>query len=125
LLPSHFACVGFARREKTDKEFQDEMLEAINTFSRTKPINPEIWKDFSNQLFYHRSEFHQDEGYETLNKRLLEIDKKYGTKGNRICTYQPASSVIIEKLHQHNLIYDINHVNDKWSRVIIENFWTI
>lgn len=123
LLPSHFACVGFARRAKTDKEFQDEMLGAINTFSRTKPINLEIWKDFSNQLFYHRSEFHQDEGYESLNKYLLDIDKKYGTKGNRIYYLSTEASffpIIIEKLHQHNLIYDVNHVTDKWSRVIIE-----
>src|SRR5262245_9763780 len=63
-LPSHFACVGFARREKTHEQFRSEMFDAINKFSRSKPIDQKLWNSFSEQIFYHRSEFDNDNGYD-------------------------------------------------------------
>src|SRR5689334_19634483 len=66
LLPANFACVGFARREKSHEDFRQEMKEDINSFSRTKPIDEAFWKNFQEQVFYHRSEFDDDAGYEKL-----------------------------------------------------------
>ena len=36
-LPSHFACVGFARREKSHVQFREEMLEASTNFPALNP----------------------------------------------------------------------------------------
>lgn len=122
-LPSQFACVAFARRDKTNEQFRKEMHDAINQFSRVKPVDESIWKAFQEVVFYHRSEFHEDEGYERLAKLLNELDVKLGTKGNRafyLSTQPKYFTLICEKLHQHGLIYDKNKVADKWSRVIIE-----
>src|SRR5262249_50836986 len=63
-LPSHFVCVGFARRDKSHDDFRKEMVEAVNRFSRVKPVDNELWKSFSEHVFYHRSEFDNDEGYD-------------------------------------------------------------
>lgn len=123
-LPSHFACVGFARRNKTNEDFRKEMLEAVNKYSRIKPVNQELWKTFGEQLFYHRSDFENDEGYEQLQQVLQHLDAKFGTKGNRVYYLSiPPSEfpLVIEKLRQHRLIYDANTVKDKWSRVIIKS----
>ena len=123
LLPNNFACVGFARRDKTDATFRDELKDEINNHSRIRPIDESFWKGFQEKIFYHRSEFDEDEGYESLAKKLLEIDKKLGTKGNRVfyLSVQPKFfASIIEKLKKHNLIYDIHTEHAKWSRVIIE-----
>lgn len=122
-LPAHFACVGFARRDKSHEMFRDEMHEAVQKFSRTQPIDPNIWQTFSEQLFYHRSEFDKDEGYEELKSFLKSLDEKLGTKGNRVFYFSTPPSYfpqITEKLHQHGLIYDSAHIKDKWSRVIVE-----
>jgi glucose-6-phosphate 1-dehydrogenase len=122
-LPGHFACVGFARRPKANEEFRQEMLDAVNRFSRNRPVDPDVWQSFNNQLFYHQSEFDQDEGYDALRKLLEQLDKKFGTKGNRVfyLSTQPSYfPLIVEKLHQHKLIYEPNHPQGKWSRVIIE-----
>src|SRR5690349_21237334 len=62
-LPSHFVCVGFARRDKSHQQFRDEMREDVNRFSRVKPVDTELWNSFSDRIYYHRSEFDQDEGY--------------------------------------------------------------
>jgi len=122
-LPGHFVCVGFARREKSHETFRQEMHTAINKFSRNRPIDEELWNTFSNQIFYHQSEFHEDEGYEELAKVLHDLDTKFNTKGNRVfyLSTQPSFfPLIVEKLNKHKLIYDVDQVQDKWSRVIIE-----
>lgn len=121
LLPSHFACVGFARRPKSNDQFRDEMRDAINQFSRSKPVNESLWKTFREQLFYLQSDFDNDEGYEKLNHFLQQLDSQLGTKGNRVyyLSVQPSYfTMIVEKLSQHHLIYS-SHLS-KWSRIIIE-----
>jgi glucose-6-phosphate 1-dehydrogenase len=122
-LPAHFACVGFARRDKTHDDFRSEMKEAINTFSRNKPVDPSVWEAFSEKLFYHKSEFADDDGYAGLDKFLKQLDSQFGTRGNRVfyLSTQPSFfPLIVKKLHEHKLTYDINQVKDKWSRIIIE-----
>lgn len=122
-LPSHFACVGFARREKSNEQFRQEMHEAVNQFSRVKPVDENLWSTFMNQIFYHVSNFDEDNGYASLKKLLDDIDKQHGTGGNRVFYLSTQPSFfpqIIEKLGKHQLIYDTNKVKDKWSRVIIE-----
>lgn len=122
-LPNHFACVGFARREKKHEEFRHEMKEAVDKFSRVKPVDENIWGTFGNQIFYHQASFTEDAGYEKLNKFLQDLDKQFGTKGNRVFYLSVPPdyfSIIIEKLSSHGLVYDTNKVKDKWSRIIIE-----
>ncbi|MEI8124983.1 MAG: glucose-6-phosphate dehydrogenase [Parachlamydiaceae bacterium] len=122
-LPGHFACVGFARREKSNETFRQEMLDGVNKFSRIRPVEKEVWSTFNDQIFYHQSEFHEDAGYESLARLLHQIDLQFGTKGNRVfyLSTQPSFfPLIIEKLSKHKLIYDVDQVQDKWSRVVIE-----
>lgn len=121
-LPTHFACVGFARRPKTHEEFRKEMEEAIKQFSRSKPMDQDLWNRFREQLFYHQSEFDHDEGYEELNRFLQKLDSQMGTKGNRVfyLSVQPSFFPdIVKKLNEHHLIYP-PHAKEKWSRIIIE-----
>lgn len=121
-LPAHFACVGFARRPKSNDDFRGEMFEAVSQYSRSKPIDEDMWDNFSNQIFYHQSNFDEDDGYEKLAKLLSDLDKQFGTRGNRVfylSTPPKNFPGIIKKLHQHKLLYDNQTVN-KWSRVIIE-----
>ncbi len=121
-LPGHFACVGFARRPKTHDQFRQEMLEAVNNFSRSKPADQGLWETFSKQLYYLQSEFHEDEGYEKLNQFLEKLDNQLGTKGNRVyyLSIQPSFfTTVVEMLGKHHLIYSTETLN-KWSRVIIE-----
>jgi glucose-6-phosphate 1-dehydrogenase len=122
-LSSHFACVGFARRDKSNESFRDEIEDKLTIFSRSQPIDKTILQDFRNNIFYHKSSFTDDEGYISLTKLLQDIDSKYGTKGNRIfylSTPPKYFPIVIEKLHRHHLIYNKDKVKNKWSRIIIE-----
>lgn len=122
-LPSQFAVVGFARRAKSHEQFREEMKEALNQFSRIKPIDENIWKTFKEQLFYHSCEFHDEEGYRALEQFLKELDGRFGTKGNRVfyLSTQPSFfTTICQNLQKTNLSYDHHSIKDKWSRIIIE-----
>lgn len=123
LLPTNFACVGFARREKSNEDFRNEMKAAINDFSRIKPVDENLWKNFNKQIYYHKAEFDDDNGYEELKALLAKMDKDLGTKGNRVFYLSTPPSYfpdIVKRLNKHGLIYNVNQVQDKWSRIIIE-----
>ncbi|MDF2549599.1 MAG: zwf [Chlamydiales bacterium] len=122
-LPAQFACVGFARREKSHEAFRQEMLEAAKSFSRQKPIDEALWKTFSEKMYYFTSEFDDDKGYQNLDLFLKDLDNKLGTRGNRVFYLSTQPSFfpqIVTKLSDNKLIYNPNKVLDKWSRVIIE-----
>src|ERR1051325_5267128 len=63
MLHENTVIVGFARRPKTDEQFRAEMLEGVQKFSRSKPIDPGIWEKIAARLFYHQSTFEESEGY--------------------------------------------------------------
>ncbi len=121
-LPAHFVCIGFARRPKTTEQFREEMLNAVNQFSRSKPVDPQLWRTFSERLHYHQGNFDEDNSYETLKQTMQKFDNEVGTQGNRLyyLSVQPSDFItIVDHLSAHELIYPIQTKN-KWSRVIIE-----
>lgn len=80
-----------------------------------------MWSAFSEHLFYHRSEFDNDEGYSTLAEFLKSLDVRFGTRGNRIYYLSTPPNhfpTIVKKLHQNKLIY--NPSSPRFSRIIIE-----
>jgi len=118
LLPSEFAVVGFARREKTDEEFRGDLEEGIEEFGRQGAM--EMFESLKGSIHYHRSDFGEREGYESLSRRLEEIDSVHGTRGNRIfylATPPSAYSTILQNLRATGLSRE---GRDRFSRVIVE-----
>jgi len=74
VLPESFEIIGFARREKSDDQFREEMLEGANQFSRFKPVNQDKWNAFAQHLSYHRGNFDEPEAYQSLAERLKQPD---------------------------------------------------
>lgn len=123
LLPTNFACVGFARREKSHEDFRKEMKRAVSEFSRVQPLEETSWNSLESKIYYHTSSFDDKTGYEKCKTVLDDLDRQLGTKGNRVfyLSTQPSYfPIIIEQLHLSKLMYDFTTVKDKWSRVIIE-----
>jgi len=121
MLPANFACVGFARRPKSHEEFRKEMKEAVSKFSRTKPLDESVFHHFSENLFYHQSEFDDQNGYLKLKNLLEDLDKKLGTKGNRVFYLSTQSSYfaqIVENLSKNGLVTKGQDM--PFTRVIIE-----
>src|SRR6184192_781500 len=118
-LPPAVQIVGFARRPKTDDEFRRDLEEATRNFSR-QTVRDEIWKNFAQSITYHQSEFEDESGYNALAKRLDEIDKNNGTRGNRLF-YFAASPDQFEPILKHLKAAGLNQTCEgSWARVIVE-----
>ncbi len=65
-LPTPYRIIGFARREKTDEVFRSELRSALDQFSRTKPVQPEVWDRFAANLFYCQADISDPTGYQKL-----------------------------------------------------------
>src|ERR1700757_3107885 len=118
-LPPAVAIIGFARRPKSDDDFRKEMEEAVRKFSR-QAVRDEIWKTFSQSLFYHQSEFGDEAGYKRLTERLSEIDKNHGTRGNRLF-YLAAGPDQFEPILKHLKTAGLNQTcKGSWARIIVE-----
>src|SRR5881275_1162892 len=118
-LPPAVAIIGFARRPKSDDDFRKEMEEAVREFSR-QAVRDEIWKTFSQSLFYHQSEFGDEAGYKSLGERLEKVDTERGTRGNRLF-YFAAGPDQFEIILKNLKAAGLNRAKEgSWARVIIE-----
>src|SRR3989440_5895308 len=118
-LPPAAVIIGFARRPKSDDDFRKEMEEAVREFSR-QAVRDEIWKTFSQSLFYHQSEFGDEPGYKSLAERLDETDNERGTRGNRLF-YFAAGPDQFETILKNLKADGLNRAKEgSWARVIIE-----
>ncbi len=118
-LPPSVSIVGFARRPKSDDEFRQDLEASTRKFSR-QTVRDEIWKTFSQSIFYHQGNFDDEAGYKTLAKRLDEIDKNHGTRGNRLF-YLAAGPEQFEPILKHLKAAGLNDTcKGSWARVIIE-----
>jgi glucose-6-phosphate 1-dehydrogenase len=118
-LPPTVTVVGFARRPKTDEEFRKELSETTKQFSRQE-VRDDIWKTFAQSVFYHQSEFQDEAGYQSLAKRLDQIDQDRGTRGNRLF-YFAAGPEQFETILKNLKAAGLNKAKEgSWARVIIE-----
>jgi glucose-6-phosphate 1-dehydrogenase len=126
-FPPEFTVVGFARRDLSDEDFQDRLLEGINRFSRNRPAKPAIWESFARGIEYHRGNFDDPAAYAELAKRLDRIDRDRGTAGNRLFYLAVPPSlypVIVNQLDRAGLAASGQRrrigANRGWTRVIVE-----
>jgi glucose-6-phosphate 1-dehydrogenase len=132
LLPDRFAVVGFARREKSDDAFRDEVKTALEQFSRHRPPKPEVWDRLARDLHYVAASFEEPGGYDRLRGLLGEVDRQNGAGGNRVfylATPPSAYSPIVTRLGAAGLVSEASDEPQDggaapdgrgWSRIIIE-----
>jgi glucose-6-phosphate 1-dehydrogenase len=118
-LPPAVAVVGVARRDKTDEGFRKEVEDSVRKFSR-QTVRDEIWKTFGQSISYHRTEFHDLNGYKALAERLAKIDKERGTRGNRLFYLAVAPDQFDEILTNLKTVGLNSAPEGSWARVIVE-----
>lgn len=122
LLPDEFAMIGFARKPKTNESFRQEMRAACEEFSRSKPINEQVWEKFARSLHYQQGDYGTPADYEVLCRRLEAIDRAHGSGANRlfyVATPPEVYPTIIEHVGTA-LCTGAAGSDNHWSRIIIE-----
>jgi len=117
-LPAGLRVVGFARREKSDDEYRSD-LEALNRKVSRQGHDDQMWENFSQNVYYHQSEFQDLDGYKRLKAKLEELEADGGS-GNRLFYIASAPEFfddVLVKLGEAGLN---EPVEGRWSRVVVE-----
>jgi glucose-6-phosphate 1-dehydrogenase len=120
LLPDPFRVIGFARREKTNDQWRSELRTALDQFSRTKPIDEEVWKKFSEHLFYCIGDFSDKTGYDRLKTQLTSFENPQLTNNLLFYLATPPSQFaeVVENLHNAGLLR--REGDGFWQRLVVE-----
>ena len=120
LMPPAFRVIGFARREKTDESWRQELRTALDQFSRTKPVDEKLWKEFSANLFYCVGDVTDAAAYAKLEKKLNSFkDPKLRHNLLFYLATQPSQfGGIVEQLNKAKLLHKEN--SEGWQRLVIE-----
>jgi len=106
-LPSAFRVIGFARRDKTDESWRNELREELNQFSRTQPVDEAVWKEFAKNLFYCRGDLTDAAAYKKLEELLTSFGS--GPLRENLLLYlatQPSQfGEVIEQIHRAGLLH--------------------
>src|SRR6266567_3142892 len=119
-MPSDFRIVGFARREKTDASFRQELRQALDQFSRTKPVDDKVWQDFSHHISYCQGDITEAEAYAKLERQL----SAFGSEAlrNNLLFYLATSPSQFgeadEQLHRAGMLH--KNGEQGWQRIVVE-----
>jgi glucose-6-phosphate 1-dehydrogenase len=84
LLPQNFTIVGTSRTEFSDEEYRADMRKAVEEFSRTQPIQKQVWESFASRLHYIIGSSNDPDTYARVGDLLDRFDREHGTDGNRL-----------------------------------------
>jgi glucose-6-phosphate 1-dehydrogenase len=124
-LPEGFTIVGVSHRDWSEDDFRNQMREAVTESART-PVTDETWELFAGRLAYVQGDFNQADTYESLGRRLQELDRDNRTLGNRLFYLATSPSFylpIIRGLSEAGVSErQANYAEpaEGWHRIVIE-----
>ena len=118
-MPPAFRVVGFARREKTDDGWRQELRAALDEFSRTKPVDDKVWKEFARNVFYCQGDMTDAAAYRKLEELLTSFGKA-PLRENLLfylATMPSQFGEVVEQIHRAGLL----HKNGSgFQRIVVE-----
>jgi len=72
-LPSPVRIVGFARREKDDAAWREELKAGVAQFSRSKQVDEAVWTEFAANVSYCQGDLTDPAAYKRLTERLVSF----------------------------------------------------
>ncbi len=120
-MPPDFRIIGFARREKTDETWRQELRTALDQFSRTKPVDEPVWKDFSAKVFYCVGDLTDAAAYQKLEQKLTGFGSAPLRKNLLfyLATQPSQFGAVVQQLHDAKLLHKENGVHG-WQRIVVE-----
>ena len=119
-MPEDFRLIGVARRDKTDASWRGELRSALDQFSRTKPVDDQVWQRFSQQVFYCEGDLTSGTAYAALEKKLASFGSP-PLRRNLLFYLAVSPSQFgqaVEQLHHAGLLQKDS--GDGWQRVVVE-----
>ena len=120
LLPPGFVLLGFARRDWGVGEFEQLAREAAQQHARTE-FRPDVWRRIADSLCFLPGAFDDDEAFDALAAKLIEMEKSHGIGGNAAfyLSIPPVAFPIVLEQMARTKMAD-NTESGGWRRVVVE-----
>ncbi|MBW1887672.1 MAG: glucose-6-phosphate dehydrogenase, partial [Deltaproteobacteria bacterium] len=118
-LPDPFLIVGCARTNMSDQDFRDKMKKALIA---TKNLDNLKWETFAESLHYRIIDYDALPSFNNLADSLRDLDKKSGTRGNRIfyLAIPPALYKSTAQMIGKAGLSSEGENGNGWSRIVVE-----
>src|SRR5947209_8199068 len=120
LLPPGFVLLGFARRDWGVGEFESLARESAEQHSRTE-FRPDVWKRIADSLCFLPGSFDDDDAFDSLAAKLVELEQTHGINGNAAfyLSIPPAAfQTVLEQMSRTNMADNTDRGG--WRRVVVE-----
>lgn len=119
LLPPGFCLVGYGRRDWSNEEFQDYVLDAVKAGARTE-FQDNVWKRLTEGMVFCKGNFDDDAAFDNLASTLQYLDETRGTAGNWAFYLSVPPDFFADVCHQLDRSGMAQATEEHWRRVIIE-----
>lgn len=116
-LGDKFFIVGFARRPLSREEFITSLSKSYNKTYKND------WEKFSQNLYYQKGKFEEEDGYLNLIKMLNQFDSELGACITRLfylATPPDNYETILDYLSSTKLSEGCGQGSSKWTKIIVE-----
>jgi glucose-6-phosphate 1-dehydrogenase len=83
-LAAGFAVIGTSRTPLSDVQFREKMLSAVKEFSEDTKFDEDVWRAFSEGLFYVAGDIGDPGLYQGIARKFAEIEPTRQTGGNAL-----------------------------------------
>ena len=120
-LPGPFRIIGFARREKTNDSWRDELKAALLQFSRSKKVDDAVWAEFAANLSYCQGDLEDPQAYSRLSQMISDFpDPRLQRNLLFYLSISPTQFAdVVSHLSQAKLLSRTTQT-DAWRRVVVE-----
>ena len=121
LLPYEFVLLAVGRRPYDDEAFRTDIRASLDQFSRSLPVDEDVWRTFAERICYQHLDFADANGFQGLVTRLDALDEERGTRGNRLYYLATQPSQFAEIVGQLGRVgLDHEKHDGGWRRIVIE-----
>ena len=119
-MPEDFRIVGFARREKSAASWRAELRTALESFSRSHPVDSAVWAGFAERIDYCQGDMADAAAYAKLAGMIRDFPTE-ALQQNLLfylATSPSQFSVVAGHLHEAQLLR--RDAQGCWQRLVIE-----
>lgn len=119
-LPDNFVVLGVSRSDLGDLKFRSKVVLESSFLEKKRKEHDELYiEKFAEKMFYEDLGTEYDTSYERLEKRISDLDQKYGTDGNYIF-YLSTPPSLYEPIAKNLADQGLNKETEGWRRLIVE-----
>jgi glucose-6-phosphate 1-dehydrogenase len=118
LFPEDFVFLGAARTKMNNSAFRALMLDAVKA-AFPDDFDRSSWRKFSRRLYYLQIDYEQKDSFSKLRKKIIVLEKKHETRGNRIF-YLAVPPAVYEPVIANIGLADLSRPETGYTHIVIE-----